>query len=313
LVALIGTLAVSVVLRTGIHLAVSTGVIRYGRHYEQLLVALLLLSPAVVSRKLLLLAVVAAILLPLSMMFGNTRMIIAGIVGVGGLATLVAFFDRRFSRQQATAIATASAILLGLAALALTGNLPGLSHRMNVASAPASQSYILVADASVEAISINDKELARLDWENALKQAGPLSIYDRIAEARYFLVAMSESPVSFWLGTGSGDSVTVSLGPNHERVVRGAHNTFATLLNRHGAFLGALLILFVSFYGLPKNLRQYLSASSAEWRIILAALIIYRLVIILLAQMHQGLFDDPIVFFGIAIAIALPTKIPENA
>lgn len=311
--ALGGSLLICVLIRTGLHLALSIGIMRYGRHYEQLLVALLLLSPAIADRKYVHAAAAMAIIIPLSMILGNTRTVIGGMVAVAALSMAFTLFDPRFKWYQTIATVTASLAVIVLSGIALTGNLPGLSVRMDLTHNAAEPSYIQLASASDDVVLPSETEMARRDWEKALSDAGPRTLYDRVAEARYFLTAMNETSVGFWLGSGSGDSVTVELAPGHERVVRGAHNTFATLLYRHGAILGTALILFVSFYGLPTNIKQYIHAPSAAWQIIFASLITYRLVVILLAQMHQGLFDDPIVFLAIASAPTIPVKVKSTS
>src|SRR5690606_13284830 len=141
-------------------------------------------------------------------------------------------------------------VLLILAASAVTGALPGLANRMNVAA----QAVELTTSAAELTTSNDDattrspaspppssnsrlspdtkpvvsaKEMARLEWEMAIQNATAASLDDRFAEARYYLVAMAETPVSFWLGSGAGDSVTINIDSGHDRVVRGAHNTIA--------------------------------------------------------------------------------------
>lgn len=310
--ALIGSLLLCVVVRNGLHLIFTNGRMRYGRHYEIMLVGLLLLLPAVVSRKHLISIAIVAVAVPLSMMLGNTRVIIGGIVGVALLTAAFAFFDARFARYQAEATAASASILIILSGIALTGHLPGLDSRMDIAKGPAHRTLVQLASISSDLPTVSEKELARREWEKALRSAGPRTIYDRIAEARYFLVAMTATPLNFWLGAGSGDSVTINLSAGNDRVVRGAHNTAVTLLHRHGAILGPLLILFAALYGLPANFRQYLNAPSAAWRIILASVISYRMMVILLSQFHQGMFDDPIVFLSIALSTAVPMEFTQQ-
>src|SRR5690606_35427603 len=139
-------------------------------------------------------------------------------------------------------------------------------------------------------------------WETAVAGRS-LSFGSRAAEASYFLREMTSNWSALLLGSGGGGHITIET-PSAERMVRGAHVTYVTLLYRHGIVLGAILIWFVAIFGLPKNIRQYREAEDVHVRILLGALISYRLAAAGIAVHHQGLFDDPLVFLSIAFALA---------
>jgi hypothetical protein len=88
-----------------------------------------------------------------------------------------------------------------------------------------------------------------------------------------------------------------------QRIVRAPHNTAVALLYRHGLPIGAGLLLFLSLYGLRSNIRDIAETVSIEWRVLLIGLVAYRLAAIVLAQFHQGLFDDPFVMMSIAAGV----------
>lgn len=319
--------------RTLIHLSINWGgFIRYGVEWEVFL-PILLAAFVFLMRGWRLVAVLLGIcILSGALVIGQTRSLLAGIaIGVVAVSLLSLFRSTATAGAKARTIISAAAALVIVAApmvipsrmfdrISIYRILDDTEARSSNArqrdrpsvEAPAEMQY---PSGSVE--SRERRELvgnppsspalqaAKLRWEAAIKN-GDHTLDVRFAEARYFLTRMSEDTASFLLGSGAGGAIEVELPSASERIVRGAHNTFVTLLYRHGVVLGTLLILFVSFYGLWTNFRQLMGAADPEWRILLIALISYRISAFFMAQLHQGLFDDPLVFLSMAIAIANP-------
>jgi hypothetical protein len=152
--------------------------------------------------------------------------------------------------------------------------------------------------------SARDRALYR--WEAAV--AGQTASLDsRITESLYFIEETRSSVRNLLFGAGAGWSVSIVASRQGElRVVRGAHNTYVTLVFRHGLVFGLPLIVFVLVFGLRRHLRQWRDAASPEWAVLLLALLAYRGAATIMAVFHQGLFDDPLVFLSIAAATTLP-------
>lgn len=169
--------------------------------------------------------------------------------------------------------------------------------RRAIAEAAATQEESTPQAPSLQALSRLDH--ARSRWETSIGSGGR-SMSTRIAESAYFLEELHASPSLLLFGVGAGWSVNLDLRFG-SRIVRGAHNTFLTLLFRHGLVLGSLLVLIVVCYGLRANLAAI--EPSPQWSaVFLIALVAYRVAAVTMANLHQGLIDDPLVFLSIAAA-----------
>lgn len=319
-----GALLAFVLIRTPLHTLLSHSArIRYGTHWELFLVAALSLFPFFMPKRYLLLASAAILIVVVTFLGGQTRTLIFGTVVIAGLGALAGIITTGW-RPLALAPAIIAMLAAGLPMTPLTSQwLPRLditevvtaassdapappSPAKPATTAPEQQGQVPKTVQSSSATNSCDTQLNAIHkrWQDAVV-GGDLSLNARFAESDYFLKRMTCDPRTFWFGGGAGSSVLIKIG-DYVRPVRGAHNTYVTLLYRHGVIFGSILILFVALYGLRKNWMQFRATEDPAWKVLLLSLMAYRLVVIPLSTLHQGLFDDPIVWLGIVIAAINP-------
>lgn len=372
------SLAVCMVIRLLVHLALADRPIRYGVNWEVLLPSLLAAMAYLAAGWRFAGVIVAIVIAVMLMTIGLTRSTLLGSVAAGCVVGCVGLWGLRGMPAPSLRMCAAAAVVVALAGLPLVLPAP-LFYRLSLTGAVSDANTSLVADIFTVPLSHNpalpdtpplagtdparsppensglaaaapgppgassdpradrDRSIpregdqpiaqeplatapssdndrvaaARALWEQAIA-TGNRSGVQRIAEVVYFLELARRDWRSLLLGAGAGAFVTVGTPYSEiDMVVRGSHVTPVTLLYRHGIVLGTLLFCFVAFYGLWSNFRQLASVGSPDWRVFLTALIAYRIAAIGMAFLHQGLFDDPIVFLAIAVAVALPTPRTE--
>jgi hypothetical protein len=324
LIAMASSLATWMVVRTVLHLVFAKGTIRYGLHWEVMLVCILIAFAGVAEGRRFGVVLVSLAGTLAGTIAGQTRAVLLGTAIAGSVigAWTVTAARSRWPSSFRMGAAAGFAVALAVAPMILPA--PAF-RRINLTQIGADTDTKRLAEIAADgaaaaagedaaaqegpsqarsfrSIDLDDARLrVALDrWEEAIADGG-LSMDVRVAEASYFIALMSRDNKSRLLGAGGGEFVTVTV-PEGERIVRGAHNTYVTLLFRHGVIFGTFLALLVSFYGLPTLIGRLATAPLAEWYVLLIALVSYRLAAVAMAQFHQGLFDDPIVFLSMAIA-----------
>lgn len=310
LIAIVTTLAGWIAIRTPVHLAIGEN-IRFGLQWEVLLPCLLISYTFVVGgwRYALFVAALAAI--ALAFVIGQSRSILLGMAGGAAAIGLFALFGlrRSFLPNFRMGVAAALAIVFAIAPMLFPSQ---ITRRLNLEAAVETSQWGPLFDASPVPYTLERPDelpavaRARAKLELAIADGG-LSGNVRIAESMLFLEMARQTWKSLLLGSGAGDFVTIAtpFSPM-PRIVRGAHNTYVTLIYRHGIIIGPILIVFLAFYGLRANILQAVSGPT-HLRILMTGVVAYRVAVLGMALLHQGLFDDPIVFFGIAMAAMPPS------
>lgn len=290
-----------IVARTAIHWIISGGSgMRYGRPWEVFLPAVLIAGAAFVKgRRYAFLLILLAVFVTAAM-FGLSRGLMIGICLAAVFVVILAMIVRLPGKLR---FITAGALTIVLALFPMITP-PALFKRLDVAQAIEQTDTSFLSDDAYDNDTSNDLRAAREELEAAIA-AGDASLNVRIAEGIFFLTLMKQSAQSFLLGAGAGDHVVIQT-PRGPRILRGAHNTIVTLLYRHGAILGLGLCAFVGLFGLWGNFRLLAETPAMELQVLLTALIAYRLSADAMSLVSQGLFDDPLVFLSITLALSYP-------
>lgn len=315
LVSLATILGVCVATRTIIHLEISgDALMRYGLTWEVFLVCLAVAAGAMARSWRLLLLALGLCALAAVFAGGLFRAMLLGSA-IAGVATAALGWwsvpGRRLPVAALAVVAVAAMLFPTIFRVQDSGRLL-LARTITATVPPVTDQAADLAGPGEEVEETPSRlQLAKERWERAVIR-GSLSLEIRISETLYFIEVMRQDLRLLLFGPGAGWSVTLDTAGGEEPVVRGAHNTYVTLAFRHGLLFGLPLIAFVLCYGLRENLRQIVSAPSVHWRVLLIALVGYRVTAAIMAHFRQGLFDDPIVFLSIALATSPALLIPKS-
>lgn len=279
------------IIRLGVFFILTADDMEYGRHWE-LLVTVFLVSSALVAGRRIGFLTVYLVISSSIICLGGGRALVAGIATSGIAAVVLATFTLgpRVIGTGARAIPALVSIAIVLAFFALAPASRDIGFGNDIYSEASEQ-----VDGGAWSVSgLTNK------WIESVNN-GKGTLDTRYWEMKRFLAITISNPSHFWLGVGAGHSETINVRGD-ERIVRGSHNTYVTLLFRHGFIIGTAIIIFVCAFGLRQNWYDFNHNPDINHRAVLLALLSYRSSIIILSLLHQGLFDDPFIWFAIVLS-----------
>ncbi|GEM_PF-2253960 len=297
---ILGCLIVAVFLRLGIHELVSDGRVRFGRHWEIWLIVAAVALGAISKGPWSIAALVVGISV-LCMIFwiGNTRVVLVGSL----LASIVCVAVIKWIWRDKGSSVRSFMVMISVVTTCAFGLSPfAPSDRLNILSAFTEDQFeelgskpgVVLPDAEHSLLDVS-----RLNWISSVSR-GDMSLDGRFWEAAYFFARTFESPARLVFGAGAGASEQVEINDNI-RVVRGAHVTPVTLLYRHGLLFGSAIMALLVLWSVRGTYCIARYAREPEARFLGLTLLAYIISIMPLTMLHQGGFDDPLVFLAVAI------------